>query len=230
MAVCVIQNSTLGGPGLLGAYLERRGMAIESIVSFRDIVETPFESLEADLVVILGSPRGVYETEEAWIRREHAMVEHLMKRGVPIFGICFGAQLLAKVFGGEVRPMDRPFREWLANDVAPSEDWRGPWLRWHGDRIYLPAGIEAIAARAGIVQAFRHETAVGVQFHPEVTPEILRSWITTLPEGTQEAARGGPLAYLLAQEHDIRARSFRLFDTILKELLPAGAPADMRSI
>ena len=222
MKVSIIQNSTLGGSGLLGHYLAQRGWDLASLVTYDQIVATPFFSLEADLVVILGSPRGVYETSEAWIRREHEMVEHLVARDIPILGICFGAQLLAKVLGGEVRPMERPYRDWLENDVAPSDVWRGPWLRWHGDRIYPSDKVEVIASHSGVTQAFRYARTLGLQFHPEATVEILRAWITSLPEDRRQNARTGALAYYELNQQAIRQRSFALFDTAFGEM---GLPA-----
>jgi GMP synthase-like glutamine amidotransferase len=225
MKVTVIQNSMLGDAGLLGEYLALRGWSVHSLVTYREIVDTSFESLEADLVVILGSPRGVYEDSEAWIRREHEMVRHLLARDIPMIGICFGAQLLAKVLGGNVRPMDQAYHDWLENDVVPSETWRGPWLRWHGDRIYPSDQVEVLASHTGVTQAFRHARSIGVQFHPEATVDILRGWVATLPEDLREAGRTGPLAYYETNEAAIRQRSFALFETMLDDLALNRAPA-----
>ena len=52
----------------------------------------------------------------------------------------------------------------------------GPWLAWHNDEVVAPPGASVLAANASGVQAYRVGPHVGVQFHPEVTPEIVAGW------------------------------------------------------
>jgi GMP synthase-like glutamine amidotransferase len=62
-----------------------------------------------------------------------------------------------------------------APDVVPE----GPWLQWHFDCFTLPPGATELARSEVAVQAFTHGPHLGVQFHPESTIEIVRSWAWT---------------------------------------------------
>jgi GMP synthase-like glutamine amidotransferase len=56
----------------------------------------------------------------------------------------------------------------------------GPWFTWHGDRCILPTDVSVLARNEIAVQAFRHGKSAAVQFHPEVTADMVRSWIAEL--------------------------------------------------
>lgn len=108
------------------------------------------------------------------------------QRGLPIFGICFGAQTLAHLFGGQVVPDDARAeygtievacgttanRDPLFSETSPSFLAQS----WHHDRIsILPPGAVPLAwSRVGAVLqafAFPGERIWGVQFHPERTSD-----------------------------------------------------------
>ena len=57
---------------------------------------------------------------------------------------------------------------------------RGPWFTWHGDRCIVPDDVNVLARNEVAVQAFRHGNSAAVQFHPEVTPDIVQDWIAEL--------------------------------------------------
>ena len=95
-----------------------------------------------------------------------------------MLGICFGAQLLARVLGGTVGRAPRSERGFTRLDstdeaVLPA----GEWLQFHDDAFTLPPGAELLAANAVGVQAFRHGPHLGVQFHPEITPAAFDAWV-----------------------------------------------------
>jgi GMP synthase-like glutamine amidotransferase len=92
------------------------------------------------------------------------------------FGVCFGAQLIATAIGGKSAPMRRRYSGWYENDVPKESAWYGPWLRWHGDELDVPAGAEIIATSESTIQAFQYRRALRVQFHPEAGEETLQNW------------------------------------------------------
>lgn len=214
MNITIVQNSSYGSAGLVDDYIRARGWTGRQILSAEDLIWTDLDRIEADRVVFLGSPRGVYETHVQWISRQHALMRRMIDKDIPVFGICFGAQLLAAVSGGHVGPMGRSFRGWIANEESTDPISHGPWLRWHGDAITLPQHASPLAADQGTVQAFRMGRHVGVQFHPEVSGNLLRGWLQERDPSDHEARAALERAAAFADGHaaEIRRRAFDLFD------------------
>jgi GMP synthase (glutamine-hydrolysing) len=129
----------------------------------------------ATAIIALGSSMSAYWNEPAWIGGECHLLASSVDAGVPVLGICFGAQVLATALGGTVTQAIEPEIGWV--DPASSQpQLRGPYLAWHFDVISLPPGAQALASTPEALQAFTRGRAMGLQFHPEVTPEIWRDW------------------------------------------------------
>jgi GMP synthase-like glutamine amidotransferase len=220
-----------GGPGLIGDRLIERGFElVQHQVKFEGSTEShhPFpDPTEFDVIVPLGSVHGVYERHliGSWIDREVAMLRHAHDSGVPVLGICFGAQALTTALGGSVEKAPTSEVGWYeyASDLPDAID-PGPWLTWHGDRCLLPGGVQELARNELCTQAFRLARSVGVQFHPESTASLIGGWVAECPPGyfeahgtTAEAVMAGFDVHGVAVEQ--RAR--RLFDWFLDEVAPS---------
>ena len=132
-----------------------------------------------DAIVFFGAVWSVYEdTIGSWIGDEIAFARSAMDLGVPVLGICFGGQMLAAAVGGSVERAPEPEIGWTMVDSAdPGLIDGGPWFQWHFDRFSLPASVPVVARTALASQAFRVGRALGVQFHPELTPSVLECWL-----------------------------------------------------
>jgi GMP synthase-like glutamine amidotransferase len=148
-------------------------------------------------------------------------MRRLVAQAAPVFGICFGGQLLATAVGGTVAPMGFRYRGWRTNEHAAAPIWRGPWLRWHGDFITLPESVEVFATDHGTVQAFRQGNAVGVQFHPEVDNALLRAWRCEADIANPVVADAFAAAIRYADTHatSIEDQAFTLFEQVFAMLL-----------
>lgn len=176
MNVTIIQHAPASGPGLIASYIESQGWNWRAVTP--DDIDEPGLVEKSDAFVFLGAAAHVYETHIDWVVRERALMRNLLKDSAPVFGVCFGAQLIAIEGGGNVVPTGGRFEAWTANDTVKSETWRGEWLRFHGDSISVRPGVDVLAADGGIIQGLRDGTAVGAQFHPEVSSAVLREWGT----------------------------------------------------
>lgn len=113
---------------------------------------------------------GRLAREVDWVRRADAA-------GTPVLGIGHGARVLALALGGAVQPAPHPLRGWTMVDTAvPHQIAGGPWLAWQHDIITLPPGAQQLAHNRLGPQAFRFGRHLGVQFHPEATPEVVAGW------------------------------------------------------
>jgi GMP synthase (glutamine-hydrolysing) len=172
--------------GSFASPLRERGFA----VAYRDAGLDDLgarDLLDADLLIVLGGPIGVYEVRDyPFLKGEIAMVERRLKAGRPVLGLCLGAQIMAKALGSRVYKGKRKELGWSPleltdagrKSVLAELGPRTAVLHWHGDTFDLPRGAELLAStRLYANQAFswrRH--ALGLQFHIETTVHGLERW------------------------------------------------------
>jgi GMP synthase-like glutamine amidotransferase len=208
----VLRHHLEDRPGLVGEAFEARGYEVDVVMMDAKSPTPPLEGYDA--LIILGSKCAVYdhEVEAAWFGRELALIGDAVDRGLPLLGICFGAQALCRYFGGEVSRATQSEIGWYDIEVHTDLELpSGPWFEFHFDRCALPPEAELWATSANAVQAFRLGSAVGVQFHPEVDDVQLKEWLAA-DEGDarelglkvaallEETARETPAARGRAQE------------------------------
>jgi GMP synthase-like glutamine amidotransferase len=217
MRALVIEHHELSLPGTLGERAEELGIALVPVVPSRG---EPFPSLDGfDLVVALGAPWSVYGSPvQPWIEDELALLREAVDRAVPCLGICFGAQALAQALGGSVRPAPRPEVGWMAVESSdPELVPEGPWFQWHADSFTVPPGARLVARTEVAPQAFVLGPHLGVQFHPEITADLLGGWVAAGPHDLRSLGVD-PEALLretARREGEARARARRLFDRFL---------------
>lgn len=203
MRALVLQHEPDGPPGLVGDHLLHRGYTVDVLQvmqpgSTHSVVPFP-DPRGYDLVVPMGAVAGVYDHDliGSWVHREIEMLRLAVDAGVALFGICFGAQAITMALGGHVEPSPTYEVGWYTYDLEHPEIAAGPWFTWHGDRCLLPPGVTELARTADCTQVFRSGRAAGVQFHPEVTRDLVAGWTANCPPGYFEA-KGTSAAELLA--------------------------------
>ena len=182
----VLQHIRCEPPGVFSGVLARHGIATET-VELDDGGMLP-DWRDVDLVVVMGGPMGAGdETEHPWLAGEKRWIAAAVRAGVPYFGVCLGAQLLAASLGAQVRTGDTPevgvlpvslTAEGRADPVLSVLGHEFPALQWHGDTFDIPAGAVCLAESAAYPhQAMRFgEAAYAVQFHVEVTDQMFAEW------------------------------------------------------
>jgi GMP synthase-like glutamine amidotransferase len=173
------------GPSYLGRLLQRHGREVEIVHVYRNDPLPKIIDNGAAGLIFLGGPMSVND-ELPWLAEETALIRQARGRGLPMLGICLGAQLLSKALGGTVQK--NPVKEigWL--DVRPTDEalrW-APGLpavirafHWHGETFSLPVGsqrlFESTACRN---QGFVLDNVLGLQFHLEIAAEDVDRWAT----------------------------------------------------
>ena len=137
---------------------------------------------------------------------------------------------MAAALGGTVEATPRPEFGWyriesyISDVLAP-----GPWFQWHFDRFTVPEGATILAHSDSGVQAFRTGRSLGVQFHPELTTEILEGWLADADEAELRHLDGTPkglLAETAERQEQARPHTDALVDrflTTVAGLVPVSA-------
>lgn len=159
---------------------------------------------EYDLVVSLGSQAAAYDDAVPFVSREIDLMESALRSKVPILGVCFGGQLLARVLGGQVYKSTQAEIGWFpVKSYVPQMVSAGPWFQWHFDTFRLPREAQLLGESDIGPQAFRVPGAIGLQFHPEVTPTIIKDWIDIHSGELQaEGIDGDALLAETQQQHE----------------------------
>ena len=176
MRALLIANASDADAGFVGERFRQRGYSFTECLR-----EATGEWPQLDgheLVLTLGSEWSVYwphladevATESSLLRSAHAA-------GVPVFGICYGNQILAHAFGGTVERAREPEIGWhtVVSDM-PHVIGEGPWLQWHYDVVTVPGGATELARSSVGPQAWRSGRSFCTQFHPEATETMIRRW------------------------------------------------------
>jgi GMP synthase-like glutamine amidotransferase len=164
--------------GLVGARLGEVGFSFEQ--NEREYPREWKSLAGVDLLLLLGSEWSVYwEGNEKEVAAEADLVTTAMQRGVPIFGICYGAQLIAHALGGTVTRSHTPEVGWhVVSSTAYPDLLAGTWLQWHYDVFTLPSSLQSVAANDVGPQAMLGRRVFATQFHPEATLDIITRWST----------------------------------------------------
>jgi len=187
-----LQQVAFEGPGVFRAALEQRGYLVnQGVVTTQGLPQG-----QIDFLLIMGGPMSVNDPDP-WIAQELAFVKTAIAQGIPVLGICFGAQLLARALDGTVGagptfeigmvPVTLT-DEGKADPVFGSLPGTFPVFQWHGEGITLPPSTKSLLASADFpVQAFHaQERCYGLLFHPEMEEKGIQALCRECPEDVKK--------------------------------------------
>ncbi len=200
MNALIIKHVEIEGPGLIEYCLIQEKISYQILNINSDIYLPRVDDLTH--IVILGGPMNVYEEDRyPFLGDEDLFIKDAIQRGKAILGICLGAQLIAKALGAKVFKASMKEIGWYDVSLTSigSRDplfadlpKTFPVFQWHEDTFEIPKAGKLIATSTSVPhQAFRYgDNAYGLQFHLEVTEEMIHEWIETYEEGsyTSESA------------------------------------------
>ena len=220
MRTLIVANRSDADPGFVGEALAARSARLEFLL--REDQWSPPAPADYDVVVSLGSEWSVYHEQRApEVEREVELLQQAVAAGKPVLGLCFGGQILAHALGGSVHRASAPELGWhqVESDV-PDLIPGGPYVQWHSDRFEVPPGARELARNSVGPQAFTRDGAVGLQFHPEATPDVVRRWCVG---GLEELARAGVDPVSFIAEADQRIAEARERANVIVNSLLSGA-------
>jgi len=194
LKVLIITHVASEGPGTIGQYLKGIGADVVA-VNLQNGGRLPASVSGVQAIVTMGGPMNVDETHRfPYLDDEKRLLRDAVACGVPVLGVCLGAQLLARACGSSVYKASAPEIGWYdvaltrrgrADPLLAGVDGKLRVLQWHEDTFDVPDGgtllVEGMDCRN---QAFRVGNAYGLQFHVEVTREMLIDWFGSFPERT----------------------------------------------
>lgn len=225
----VIRNVDIEGPGLLANWFTDAGWAPD--LRRADCADPLPDHLDGhDGLIVLGGPMSVHDQAEyPHLARAEDLIRQAVATGIPTLGICLGAQLIAKAMGAEVRP--NAVKEIGCYPVRLTDDAQrdplfaglGPEMtvfQWHGDTFTLPPGATLLAAAPLCHhQAFRiGANAYGLQFHMEVTADMVEAWAVAYQEelaAFNEMAPGDLCQAFAMAESEIRRTAAVVADNLV---------------
>lgn len=198
--VLVLQHVPHEGLGIIGRELYTNGLQPEYLKVYEGH-EFPFDVSGYSALIVLGGPMGVYEDDKfPFIAKELKLIRSALKDNLPILGICLGAQMLAKAAGAEVYKGGKKEIGWYEAELTEEGEDDRLFLglprkftvfQWHGDTFDVPAnGLNLVSSELFPNQVIKAgPRAYGIQFHLEVTEEMIKSWIKE-NSGELEALKG----------------------------------------
>ena len=227
MRIHYLQHQPEVTVGYIETWAHQNGCAI-SATKFYEKIDYPSID-DFDLLIILGGEMNADEDDiYNWMKEEKEYIRNAIETGKSVLGICLGAQLLARVLNAKVEKNVTKELGWhpitFTADVQSSvlfKNIASQWptqtvFHWHGDIFNLPQGAIRIASSAcSPNQGFVYRNnVVGIQFHPEMTPESIK---ILLDYSQDDLALKGPY---------IQTKS-EIYSQAIKNIFPNNAILDI---
>jgi GMP synthase (glutamine-hydrolysing) len=180
--------------GTFGDAVRERGGELTEWNLARGAPPEPPEAFDA--VLVFGGGMHVdQEDQHPWLREEDDLIKGLLAAKLPLLGVCLGGQLIAKAAGAHVGPAPQEEVGWNEVELTPEAAGdplfagvpeRFDAFQWHSYAFDLPPGGVPLARNSVGLQAYRlGDFAWGIQFHAEVTREIVAGWLASDRTGQQ---------------------------------------------
>lgn len=190
--ILIIKHAHSEGPGTLEDFFRQTDWQVKVAELWQNKSLPAVE--DCDAVISLGGPMSVYETDKyPFLQKEEVFLKDAIRNEVPVLGICLGAQILAKISGAKISKAAEKEIGWyelmLTENANSDMLFRGlknslDVFQWHEDTFDIPDGATLLAtSKACRNQAFRFsKCAWGLQFHPEMTEDMLDAWLSHTKE------------------------------------------------
>ena len=236
--ILVCQHVAFEILGTLNTLFKSYGFRIRYVNFGREPEARPCLDRYQGLVLLGGPMSACDDAGHPHLATEVELIRTAIDRGIPVLGVCLGAQLIARALGAAVRPNPQPEIGWY--DVSLTEDGRSdPVFRhfadrervfqWHADTFELPKGAVHLASAAGCRhQAFRYgDTTYALQFHLEVDEALIERWLTVPVHRDELRALGGAVDpdVIRSQTRERIAQAKRLSDRTFSEFVALFGPA-----
>jgi GMP synthase (glutamine-hydrolysing) len=200
--ILIILHQATSTPGRVGEMLVARGYQLDRrCPSEGDPLPERLDDYDAS--VVFGGPQSANDDHLPGIAAELRWLERsALPSGLPLLGICLGAQQMARVLGATVGPHPDGHVEIGYHPIHPTGACEhfmadaGHFYQWHSETFEIPRSAVHLAYNEAFSgQAFRYgECAYGIEFHPEMTREMVQKWCAS-ETGSAKLALPGAQAF-----------------------------------
>ncbi|MCQ9207077.1 MAG: type 1 glutamine amidotransferase [Omnitrophica bacterium] len=226
--VLIVKHIDIEGPGIYAEFLKNAKHETITVELARgEELPTDFERIEA--VITLGGPMNVYEEEKhPFLEQELKFLRRTVKAEIPLMGICLGAQMIAKACGAKISKADNKEIGWHRVRLTdkglkdPLFEGLGRELevfQWHEDQFDVPEEGFLLAESDICPQAFKvGKNAYGLQFHYEVTPQMIERWIEEYDYRKDSEGRVGA-QHMLIDAHKKEKEFLKIGQQVIRNFL-----------
>jgi GMP synthase-like glutamine amidotransferase len=181
--ITILRHGEHEPAGTIEPYLDSRNEPFE-IIRLYEGDRLPHDPPKK--LIILGGQMSVNDEQEyPFLVPEKALVKKAVAQGSTVLGICLGAQMIAAACGKTVYRGEKElgWRKITGSNTSGHRFFPGEFVvfHWHKETFDLPEGAHLLATGKAVKnQAFMLNNTLGVQFHPEVTGEIIGYWAREL--------------------------------------------------
>lgn len=191
--IAIFRHSPIEGPGYFAEFLDQHKLPWQLIcIDAGEAVPVSADAFSG--LVFMGGPMSVNDPLP-WIEQELELIRNAVDKDIPVLGHCLGGQLMSKALGGSVRKNATKEIGWgevstTAN--AEARNWFGDIksvmvFHWHGETFSLPNGAtHLLTSKHCNNQAFSMGKHLAMQFHVEMTEEMVRTWCEAGAEEVSE--------------------------------------------
>jgi GMP synthase-like glutamine amidotransferase len=224
----IIRHLVCQPPGYLGEFLQAREIPWEMVCVDQD---HPIPERLDDISALVFMGAGVSVNDGLpWVEGELRLIRRALDQGLPLLGVCFGAQLMSKALGGIVSRGERMEIGWHPLERIDTDypGWFEPLpqrfeaFHWHADTFSLPSGAKHLLRS----DCFHHQGFLlddfhlGLQFHLEMTRQMVEQWVVRYGSDLQLGSGCGQCANTILSDLDNRLqRLHEISDLIYGEWL-----------
>ncbi len=223
MKAHILQHVPFEDVGSMSAWLKKSQADLSYTRFFEDPVLPNPEGL--DLIIAMGGPMSVNdESTLPWLRAEKKFIGEAVEAGIPVLGVCLGAQLIAGALGARVTRNPQKEIGWFPIESTSEEVgvFQFPKtctvFHWHGETFDLPVGAVRLAkSQACENQAFQiiGRKVIGLQFHLETTPESLGKLI----DNCRDELVAGPWIQKESELRGVTEKSYVKINSLMDDVL-----------
>ena len=212
--VRIFRHIACEGPGYLGTLLDKQHVPYE-IIRIDDNQPVPQSLDDVSGLVFMGGSMSVNDPLD-WIAAEVKLIKAARQQDMPMLGICLGSQLIARALGvtvGKGKGMEIGWSHVHKIEPQHSDGWfdglddQFTAFHWHGDTFPIPQDATLLLGSDCYPhQAFSIGNTLALQFHLEMTADMVREWVALYQEDVHSGHPCVQAEDVLLAETDARTR------------------------